>query len=230
MSASNLRQTLKNVTKMGRKIYKLNRTIRNIKDEDKQGWKAEYYSDTTEGERLRRKSNLGKYLKEKRNALTSTYRDRARTRLIEDEQEARAVQAANEALIAATEREQLQTHRQRRMYEPGVELRLAQEGLSIEEIDREENPNIVHNLFVLRHRRAPIILQDILREADRASQEMMDRIEERAAVERTNPRHQEHWDDYDEDEWGMGIKLKTKKKKTKKKKTKKKKIKKKKYY
>ena len=192
MPTSNLRRTFKKVTKWPRKVRQINHTIRNLKEEDKQGWKSTYYSNTAEGERLRRKSNLGKYLREKRNALTRTYRDRARTRVIEDEQEARAVQAANQAIIAQIalrdqrdEQERLE-HRERglhrrlfqRRYEPGVEIRLASEGLSSEEIERRSEAGIsVANDLVRRHQRAPIILQEILREADRAHEEMMEIIQ-----------------------------------------------------
>lgn len=215
MSTSNLRQSLYNITKWPRKVRKINRTIRTLKNEDKRRWKSDYYSGNVHAVGYKYQ-NLDKYLKEKRKALTRTYRDRARTRIIEREQEALAVQAANQALIAQIaprdqraeqeilERRERDLHRRlfQRRYAPGVEIRLASEGLSSEEIERRsEAGRSVANDLVRRHQRAPIILQEILAEADREHEEMMERIQESPSLEeeRDESPRQESDDDFDED-------------------------------
>tara|TARA_Y100000389_G_scaffold65775_1_gene61887 strand:+ start:178 stop:876 length:699 start_codon:yes stop_codon:yes gene_type:complete len=232
---------MSNITSWVRKGMQLNRTIRNLKDEDKHNWKTVYYSDTDEGKSARRRYNLGKYLKKKRKALPRTYRDRAITRIIEDEQEAQAVQEQNEALIAqiGAEQERLE-HRERELrrllfqrYEPGVERRLASEGLSIEEIERRsEAGRSVADDLVRRNQRAPIILQEILREADRASHEMFRRMQERVNVDDELHYDDELDDDDDDDDeqsvqtlggQGRSRRKKTRRKKTRRKKTRRKK-------
>lgn len=207
MSTSSLRRSLHNITKWPRRENQIKRMIRILKDEDKLRWKSDYYSGDVHGVG-HKYQNLGKYLKKKRVDLPRTYRDRAITRIQEDEQEARAVQQQNDALIGQIG---LQDQRERerelhhilfqRRYADGVELRLALEGLSSEAIEqRSIDGQSVADDLVRRHERAPIILREILAEADREHEEMMERIQERQPLEeeRDESPRQDSDDDFEE--------------------------------
>lgn len=224
------------VTKWLNKARRISNTISDLKEEDREEWTRDYFSGTRTavGPRFQ---NLGKYLKTRRKmdrrdrGLGTTsekqYRTRARERVaridvIEAEELAsRILQAEDERIrqmhLDPVWREArawiLRTNNQA-MYEPGVEMRLREEELSIADIEGVEDLRERASRYFQRRERAQRILVEILAEADA----------HRAAVARTaaapaspptmRDRHRDAWtgafrDPYDSDEgWGRKHKYK----------------------
>jgi len=113
-------------------------------------------------------------------------------------------------------------HEHARTYEPGVEMRLREEELSIADIESVEDLRERARRYGVRRQRAPQILEDILAEAAAHREEMAaEFILPLTPTSPSSPR----WRHYDPDEgWGRKHKYKrTHKNKTKKAKKKKKK-------
>jgi len=238
------------VTKGLYKAWRISNTISDLKEEDREDWTRDYFSDTRTavGPRFQ---NLGKYLKTRRKMEAADRRDRGlgttsekqyRTRARERVARIDVIEAEELAsrILQARERQREQQWRDpvwlaelaqdlrdehARTYEPGVEMRLREEELSIADIEGVEDLRERASRYFQRRERAQRILVEILAEADA----------HRAAVARTaaapaspptmRDRHRDAWtgafrDPYDSDEgWGR----KHKKKKPHKNKTKKKK-------
>ena len=90
-----------------------------------------------------------------------------------------------------------------RIYEPGVEMRLREEELSIADIESVEDLRERARRYGLRRRRAPQILEDILAEAD------AHRAASRRTARRRVPARDPHL--YSSDDDGGGKKYKKKK-------------------
>ncbi len=236
----------RSVTKWLNKARRISNTISDLKEEDREEWTRDYFSGTRTavGPRFQ---NLGKYLSTRRQSETADRRVRGLGETIKKQyrtmatarvsriDEIEAEELASRILQAETERIRLiefdpvwrearawilRTNNQA-MYEPGVEMRLREEELSIEEIEADEDLGRRRDRYEQRREHAQQILGQILAEADA----------HRAAVARTaaapaspptmRARHRAALvghDHYDSDEgWGR----KHKKKKPHKNKTKK---------
>lgn len=234
-------------TKWLNKARRISNTISDLKEEDREEWTREYYSDTRTavGPRFQ---NLGKHLKTRREEETADRRDRglgetskkqyrtmARIRVNRiDEIEAEELASRQRQ---ARERQREQQWRDpvwlaelaldlrlehARIYEPGVEMRLREEELSIADIEGVEDLRERARRYGERRRRAPQILEDILAEADERRRDVEARD---LPLTPTSPSSPRRWRHYDPDEgWGRKHKYKrTHKNKTKKAKKKKKK-------
>lgn len=178
-------------TKWLKKARRISNTISDLKEEDKEEWTREYYSDTRTavGPRFQ---NLGKYLKMRRGEETANrradglgetskeqYRTMARMRVarideIEAEELASRRRQARErqreerwrdpVWLADLARDLRLEHA--RTYEPGVEMRLMSERLSIADIEGVEDLRERARRYGERRDRAPQILEEILAEAD----------------------------------------------------------------
>ena len=222
-------------TKWLNKARRISNTISDLKEEDRKEWTRDYYSGTRTavGPRFQ---NLGKHLKKMRRGVTrGQYRTRARERV----ERIDVIEAEELASRQRQARERQREERWRdpvwladlaldlrlehaRIYEPGVEMRLREEELSIADIERVEDLRARGTRYGERRRRAPQILEDILAEADARREEMAaEFILPLTPTSPSSPR----WRHYDPDEgWGRKHKYKrTHKNKTKKAKKKKKK-------
>lgn len=179
------------VTKWLNKARRISNTISDLKEEDREDWKREYYSDTRAavGPRFQ---NLGKYLKTRRNMEAADRRDRglgttsekqyrtmARTRVNRiDEIEAEELASR---ILQARERQREQQRRDpvwlaelaqdlraehAGTYEPGVERLLLEEELSIADIEGVGDLRERASRYGQRRERAQQILDVILAEAD----------------------------------------------------------------
>jgi len=234
-------------TKWLNKARRISNTISDLKEKDREDWTREYYSGTRTAVGVPFQ-NLGKHLKTRREEETVDRRDRglgetskkqyrtmARIRVnrideIEAEELASRQRQARERQREERWRDpvwladlaQDLRHEHARTYEPGVEMRLREEELSIADIESVEDLRERARRYGVRRQRAPQILEDILAEAAAHREEMAaEFILPLTPTSPSSPR----WRHYDPDEgWGRKHKYKrTHKNKTKKAKKKKKK-------
>lgn len=227
------------VTKWLNKARRISNAISDLKEEDREDWTREYYSDTRTavGPRFQ---NLGKHLKTRREEETADRRDRGLGETSKKQYRTMARIRVNrideiEAEELVSRRRQARERRREerwrdpvwladlardlrlehaRTYEPGVEMRLIEEELSIEDIEGEDDLRTRATRYGERRRRAPQILDEILEEADAHRAAVARNAAAPASPPTMRDRH------YDSDEgWGR----KHKKKKPHKNKTKKKK-------
>ena len=179
------------VTKWLNKARRISNTISDLKEEDRQKWTRDYYSDTRTGVGVRFQ-NLGEYLKTMRDRETTARRDdglgetsikqyrtmaRARvaridvieaeelaSRILQARERQREQQWRDPVWLAELARDLQQEHA--RIYEPGVEMRLMREELSIADIERVEDLRERARRYGARRLLAPQILDEILAEAD----------------------------------------------------------------
>ena len=234
-------------TKWLNKARRISNTISDLKEKDREDWTREYYLGTRTAVGVPFQ-NLGKHLKTRREEETVDRRDRglgetskkqyrtmARIRVnrideIEAEELASRQRQARERQREERWRDpvwladlaQDLRHEHARTYEPGVEMRLREEELSIADIESVEDLRERARRYGVRRQRAPQILEDILAEAAAHREEMAaEFILPLTPTSPSSPR----WRHYDPDEgWGRKHKYKrTHKNKTKKAKKKKKK-------
>ena len=206
---------------------RLHNKIAELKEDDKELWtkiwenNGDYINDKgdaffEEGVGIRYQ-NLSYYLKNKRKEESaSSYTRRAKAIINEEDRAIRwraIVERANEN-IARRLREQA------RIYQPGVEIQLREEGLSQEQIESIENLDERASRYSDRAARAPIILREIL---DRVDAEMEELLTRRIAPEQQELRDENYHSQHESDsEAGAhGKKHKTRKHKTRKHKTRK---------
>ena len=161
-------KTLKNLTKYVRQPWKVSKVMNELKENDREQWLQEYNSGTIPGVGVKYQNPspyLKKRLKETQQQFGS-YKSRAQYRIRRRNMQRQATQARQE-------QRELERLRQRRLYAPGVEIVLAQEHLSLADIDAMENPE---EGFAERQRRAPIIQQELLARADAESEAMTARL------------------------------------------------------
>jgi len=166
------------VTKWLNKARRISNTISDLKEEDRQKWTRDYYSDTRTGVGVRFQ-NLGEYLKTMRDRETTARRDdglgetsikqyrtmaRARVARIDVIEAEELASRQRQARDRQRERDLQQEHA--RIYEPGVEMRLMREELSIADIERVEDLRERARRYGARRQLAPQILDEILAEAD----------------------------------------------------------------
>ena len=215
-----LRKTLKKQGKYLTKAYKINNIIDDLKEADKLSWterwnnNGEYVDDAGRPQREQgvglRFQNLSSYLRRKKSEEShAQYRQRANRVLEERERDARWRVIADRAHNRVAQQRRMQTRR----YEQGIEIRLATMGLTPAQIEANPNPVEREQLYRRRLLEAPTVRMALLAEADRAHEEMMERIRSRPAL---SPRRE----DYDSDEgWGKKKKRKSKTKKSRRKHT-----------
>lgn len=204
--------TTRKITKWFNNGRRLLNTVSDLKDEDIEEWTRDYYSGT-HGAVGPRYQNLGKYLKTRRRGVTrEQYRTVARERMaVIDRIEAQEL--ASRQLQARTTHDPVWRENfaqglrtEARTYEPGVEMRLAEERLSRVQIEAVENLDMRRTRYGERRLRAPQILEEILAEADA-------HIAAQPQRQAESPNTQALWRHYDSDEgWGKKPKNKTKKK------------------
>lgn len=206
-----LKTTLKKHGKHFKRAMRINNIITKLKDKKRELWEQTWWDNGTyvneQGQTVTevgvgwRHQNLSAYLRKKKKTVSNAeYRRRAEAVLEREGGEIRGreiVDRANAILRA-----------QARIYAPGVEIRLAQanfrgSNLSIEQIEEIADINDRIDAYRERAARAPIILEEILAEADIAHAAMMDRIELDG----------DDGDDDADEEDAWGIKKKTKKRK-----------------
>lgn len=207
-------------TKWLKKARRISNTISDLKEEDIKEWRRDYYSGTRTavGPRFQ---NLGKHLKTMRRGVTpGQYRTRARE-MVERIDEIEAEELASR-ILQARERQREQQWRDpewladlaldlrlehARIYEPGVEMRLREEELSIADIESVEDLRERARRYGERRRRAPQILDEIVAEADTHRAEMVAALAARHTGQ-PSPR-EDQWRHYDSDEgWGRKHKYK----------------------
>jgi len=207
-------------TKWLKKARRISNTISDLKEEDRKEWTRDYYSGTRTavGPRFQ---NLGKHLKTMRRGVTpGQYRTRARE-MVERIDEIEAEELASR-ILQARERQREQQWRDpewladlaldlrlehARIYEPGVEMRLREEELSIADIESVEDLRERARRYGERRRRAPQILDEIVAEADTHRAEMVAALAARHTGQ-PSPR-EDQWRHYDSDEgWGRKHKYK----------------------
>ena len=219
-------------TKWLKKAWRISNTISDLKEEDIKEWRRDYYSGTRTAAGVPFQ-NLGKYLSlrgeseaanRRADGLGETskeqYRTMARMRVSRiDEIEAEELASR---ILQARERQREQQWRDpewladlaldlrlehARIYEPGVEMRLREEELSIADIESVEDLRERARRYGERRRRAPQILDEIVAEADTHRAEMVAALAARHTGQ-PSPR-EDQWRHYDSDEgWGRKHKYK----------------------
>lgn len=234
-------------TKWLNKARRISNTISDLKEKDREDWTREYYLGTRTAVGVPFQ-NLGKHLKTRREEETVDRRDRGLGETSKKQYRTMArirvnrideIEAEELASRQRQARERQREERWRdpvwladlaldlrlehaRIYEPGVEMRLREEELSIADIESVEDLRERARRYGERRQRAPQILEDILAEAAAHLEEMAaEFILPLTPTSPSSPR----WRHYDPDEgWGRKHKYKrTHKNKTKKAKKKKKK-------
>jgi len=234
-------------TKWLNKARRISNTISDLKEKDREDWTREYYLGTRTAVGVPFQ-NLGKHLKTRREEETVDRRDRGLGETSKKQYRTMArirvnrideIEAEELASRQRQARERQREERWRdpvwladlaldlrlehaRIYEPGVEMRLREEELSIADIESVEDLRERARRYGVRRQRAPQILEDILAEAAAHREEMAaEFILPLTPTSPSSPR----WRHYDPDEgWGRKHKYKrTHKNKTKKAKKKKKK-------
>ena len=181
-----LKTTLKKHGKIFTKAMRINNIIADLKGEDIAMWTQRWRQEGMNH------GNLSAYLRKKKKTVSNAeYRRRAEAQLEEEEREIRwraIVDRANAMLRARA-----------RTYAPGVEIRLTQEDLSIEQIEEIADINDRIDAYSERAARAPIILEEILAQADRDHEDMMERIESERQGEPTAIAYENY---YSDEGWG----------------------------
>lgn len=166
------------------KRHQINRKIEEIKNDYISKWgeiwrNSGRYINDDGAESIERQvgykhQNMGAYLKKKKNEIGEQRYKQLAIQALEEE-------ARNIRWRAIVERANFQTARRLRreasIYQPGVEMRLEREGLSRIQIEEIADLNERSDRYRIRAERAPIILREILDEADRRHEEMMSRIQ-----------------------------------------------------